>query len=73
MERSPSTDRKSPGGPGTSHELREAATAARARRIEELTKRVSEHSEAAAAAIGDLVRHFRYDLILDALQGVADG
>ena len=54
-------------------ELREAATAARARRIEELAKRVSEHSEAAAAAIGDLLSQFRYDLILDALRGVSDG
>jgi PAS domain S-box-containing protein len=54
-------------------ELREAAKAARARRIEEIAKRVSEHSEAAAAAIGDLMRHFRYDLILDALRGVSDG
>jgi PAS domain S-box-containing protein len=54
-------------------ELREAAKAARARRIEELAKRVGEHSRAAAAAIGDLMRHFRYDLILEALEGVSDG
>jgi DNA-binding response OmpR family regulator len=54
-------------------ELREAATAARARRLEELATRVSEHSEAAAAAIGDLVKQFRYDLILAALQGGSDG
>jgi len=54
-------------------ELREAATAARARRIEELAKRVSEHSVEAAAAIGELGRNFRYDRILDALQGVSDG
>jgi PAS domain S-box-containing protein len=54
-------------------ELREAATAARARRIEELAKQVSEHSEAAAAAIAELARSFRYDVILNALQGVSDG
>jgi response regulator RpfG family c-di-GMP phosphodiesterase len=54
-------------------ELREAAKAARARRIEELAKRVSEHSEAAAAAIDELAGNFRYDLILDALQGVSGG
>ena len=53
-------------------ELREAATAARARRIEELATRVSEHSEAAAAAIGDLMRLFRYDLILAALDGASE-
>ncbi len=55
------------------HELREAATAARARRLEELATRVSGHSEAAAAAIGDLVKQFRYDLILAALQGGPHG
>jgi PAS domain S-box-containing protein len=54
-------------------ELREAATAARARRITELATRVGEHSEAAAAAIDDLTRRFRYDLILAALKGVSDG
>jgi PAS domain S-box-containing protein len=53
-------------------ELREAAVGARARRIAELAERAREHSDAAAAAIGDLVRHFRYDLILDALRGVSD-
>jgi PAS domain S-box-containing protein len=54
-------------------ELREAATTARARRIEELAMRVSEHSEAAAAAIGELARNFRYDAILSALQEASDG
>jgi hypothetical protein len=53
-------------------ELKEAATAARARRIEELATRVREHSEDAEAALREMLGRFRYDLILDALEGLSN-
>jgi len=53
--------------PDLVRDLRDAAMAARPRRIEELAERVAEHSEAAAATLRDLLRAFRYDLILKAL------
>jgi CheY-like chemotaxis protein len=49
-------------------ELRDAAVAARAGRIEELAKRVDEHSPTAGDAIREAVANFRYDLILTALE-----
>ena len=48
-------------------ELRDAAIGARAQRLEELAKRVREHSEAAAAEILELARSFRYDRIVSAI------
>jgi CheY-like chemotaxis protein len=47
--------------------LRDAALGARARRLEELAERSGAHSEEAATAIRELVRGFRYDLLLRAL------
>jgi CheY-like chemotaxis protein len=48
-------------------QLREATIQARPERIELLTRRAAQHSEAAAAQINALVRRFDYDALLSAL------
>jgi signal transduction histidine kinase/CheY-like chemotaxis protein len=59
--------------PDLADELRNAARQARAARLGQLADRVAEHSREAGDAIRELASGFRYKVILEALEEIANG